>query len=137
MSETTLSAVIVEDDDRFRSLVKVVLGLIGINSVAEASDGHEAINVLKTFDADVVIMDWAMKGMNGISCTQQIRSGAGGCDPDVPIVMLSGHGGEDAIRLAHEAGVNVYLVKPTSIKPLFAGIQQAMNERRTARRGAV
>ena len=130
-------AVIVEDNTVMRKLIHAALASLGVAEIAEARDGAEAIETIRAGGADVVIMDWAMKGMNSISCTQQIRSGAGGCDPDVPIVMLSGHGGEDAIRLAHEAGVNVYLVKPTSIKPLFAGIQQAMNERRTARRGAV
>jgi two-component system chemotaxis response regulator CheY/two-component system phosphate regulon response regulator PhoB len=119
-------AVVVEDNPRFRELVKIVLGSLGITEVAEAKDGNDAIAVLETFDADIVIMDWTMGGMDGVTCTQHIRSGALGCDPDLPIVMLSGHGGDDAIRHAREAGVDVYLIKPISLRALHDGIQRAL-----------
>ncbi len=127
MSAQVQRAVVVEDNERFRDLVKIVLGSLGINEVAEAKDGHEAANVLKTFAADLVIMDWTMEGMDGITCTQHIRNGTLGNNPSMPIVMVSGHGGEDVVPQAREAGVNVYLTKPTSIKALHAGIQKALN----------
>jgi len=127
MSMEVRRAVVVEDNPRFRELVKVVLDSLGIADVAEARDGGEAIEVLQTFDADVVIMDWSMEGMDGIACTQHIRSGTLGCDPNLPIVMVSGHSGDDAIRQAHDAGVDVYLVKPISLKALHAGIQKAVS----------
>ena len=127
MSAQVQRAVVVEDNERFRDLVKIVLGSLGINEVAEARDGHEAENVLKTFAADLVIMDWTMEGMDGITCTQHIRNGTLGNNPSVPIVMVSGHGGEDVLLQAREAGVDVYLTKPISIKALHAGIQKALN----------
>lgn len=65
--------------------------------------------------------------MDGITCTRHIRSGTLGSNPAMPIIMVSGHGGEDMIQQAHEAGVDVYLTKPISIKALHAGIRQAVN----------
>ena len=120
-------AVIVEDNPRFRDLVKIVLGSMGIEDIAEARDGHEAAEVLKTFDAGLVIMDWTMEGMDGITCTRHIRNGTLGSNPAMPIVMVSGHSGDDLIQQAHEAGVDVYLTKPISVKALHAGIQRAVN----------
>ena len=127
MSAQVQRAVVVEDNERFRDLVKIVLGSLGINEVVEAKDGHEAANVLKTFAADLVIMDWTMEGMDGITCTQHIRNGTLGNNPSMPIVMVSCHSGEDVVLQAHEAGVDVYLTKPISIKALHAGIQKALN----------
>ena len=127
MSTQIQRAVVVEDNARFRDLVKIVLGSLGINEVAEAKDGHEAADVLKTFAADLVIMDWTMDGMDGITCTRHIRNGTLGNNPSMPIVMVSGHSGEDVVLQAREAGVNVYLTKPISIKALHAGIQKALN----------
>ena len=120
-------AVVVEDNERFRDLVKIVLGSLGINEIAEARDGHEAAHVLKTFAADLIIMDWTMDGMDGITCTRHIRNGTIGSNSSTPIVMVSGHSGEDVVLQAHEAGVDVYLTKPISIKALHAGIQKALN----------
>ncbi len=127
MSEAIQRAMIVEDNGRFRDLVKIVLGSLGIEHVAEAKDGHEAAEVLKTFDASLVIMDLSKEGMDGIACTRHIRNGSLGCNPTTPIVMVSGHSGEDIIQQAHEAGVDVYLTKPISIKALHAGIRKALN----------
>ena len=122
-------ALIVEDNDRFRELIIFVLKSLGATDIVEARDGREAIDRLQTFDADVVIMDWKMEGMDGMQCSRHIRSGALGRNASVPIVMVSGHGGAEVVRDARGAGVDVYLTKPISIKYLHAGIADAVNVR--------
>jgi CheY-like chemotaxis protein len=120
-------ALIVEDNDCFRDLVKIVLNSLGVTDIVEAKDGREAIEALTTVDADLVIMDWTMAGMDGIECTERIRSGVFGSNPAIPIVMVSGNGDDNSIQHAYAAGVDVFLVKPISLKSLFAGIMKAAN----------
>ena len=120
-------AVVVDDNAQFRELLKMVLGSFGVTQVVEAKDGVEAMRVLDSFDADVVIMDWRMAGMDGITCARRIRNIVLSRNPDLPIVMLSGYGDENDVRKAHDAGVDVYLTKPISMKPLLAGIQKAVS----------
>ncbi len=127
MSIGIQKALIVEDNDCFRELIKIVLNSLGVTDIVEAANGRKAIEALKTFNPDLVIMDRTMVGMDGIECTGHIRSGAHGCNPATPIVMVSGHGGEDSIEDAVEAGVDVYLVKPISLKPLYTGILKALD----------
>lgn len=126
MPKEVRKAMVVEDSPRFRELIKIALDSLGIKDVAEARDGCEAIDVLKTFAPDIVIMDWAMEGMDGIACTQHIRSGTLACDPNLPILMVSGHGDDELISRAHDAGVDVYLVKPISMRTLHGGILKAL-----------
>lgn len=123
-------ALIVEDNDRFRELITFVLRSLGAKDIVEARDGREAIDMLQTFDADVAIMDWKMAGMDGMECSRHIRSGTRHRHATVPIVMVSGYGGDDAIRHAQGAGVDVYLNKPISMKHLHKGISSAVNARR-------
>lgn len=131
MSIGVQRAVVVEDNARFRDLIKLVLESLGVEAIDEANDGQEALEVLQRVDAGLVIIDWTMDGMDGMACTRHIRSGALGRNSTVPIVMVSGHGGEDVVRHAEEAGVDVYIAKPISIKALFAGIQGAISGRRS------
>ena len=119
-------AVIVEDCPHFRELIKIILNSLGASEIIDASNGVEALKVLDSFDADVVIMDRKMDQMDGISCTRHIRTDQQSRNPNLPIVMVSGYGAEEDIRGAYEAGVSSYLVKPISLKPLYAGIVKAI-----------
>jgi len=125
MESEVRKAVIVEDSARFRDLLKLALSSFGIHDVIEAKDGKDALEVLEKTDVDVVVMDWTMVGMDGIACTRHIRNGMTR-NTDVPIIMVTGRGGEDNIQHAYAVGVDVYLVKPISLKSLHGGIERAI-----------
>ncbi|MBF0563310.1 MAG: response regulator [Alphaproteobacteria bacterium] len=116
---------IVEDSVLFRDLIRLVLNSLGVEEVVEADDGHQALEILKTFAAGMVVMDWMMPGMDGIECTQRIRW-ASRCNREVPIVMVSCRDGTTDIQKAIESGVNSYVVKPTSATRLLAGFLAAI-----------
>ena len=127
MVEKGRRAVVVEDDEQMRMIIRVVLEMLRIGDIVEVGSGEEAIAALRDGAADVVIMDWMMPGMNGIDCTRIIRSGdIDGIAPDVPVVMLTAVTGEEAERMAMEAGANAFLHKTSSIKLLYAEIRKLL-----------
>lgn len=116
-------AVVVEDDEQMRIIIRTVLEMLEITDIIEVGDGDAAVSALQGGNVDVVVMDWMMPGMNGFDCTRVIRSGAVvGLDPNVPIVMLTAVTGS-AERRALEAGANIFLNKTASVRRLFAEIK--------------
>lgn len=120
-------ALVADDNERFRALVRAVLDSLGVEDIIEAANGHDAIEALKTFDAGLVVLDWMMPGMDGIECTRRIRS-THHHNPCVPIVMVSARDSGSDIQAAIEAGVTAYIPKPTSAMRLFGGFLAAVAE---------
>jgi DNA-binding response OmpR family regulator len=67
---------------------------------------------------DVVILDWEMPGLNGASFVRMVRSPSTFPLPDVPIIMLTGHGERARVIEAVCVGVNEFLLKPVSTNAL-------------------
>lgn len=112
LAYSDLSVVIVDDLRSMRLILKSVLRSVGIEQVAEASDGEEALQLLKNQSHDLVITDLSMKPMNGIELTRRLRKRESGTNAFVPILMISGHGEKANIQQAMEAGVSAFLLKP-------------------------
>lgn len=88
----------------FRALLEK---LPGVEVVAEASDGREALRLIEAVQPDVVLMDIGMAGMNGLEATARAASAF----PRVRIVILSMHASEEYVLQALRAGAAGYLVK--------------------------
>ena len=73
----------------------------------EASDGEEAIRLAKTLRPDVVVMDCALPGVNGLIATRRILEN----NKDVAVLMLSMHSEDTWVRQALEAGARGYMLK--------------------------
>lgn len=113
---------LVEDNADFRRLLKTVLAAIGVTMIAEAGDGTDALEVLKTFEADLVLLDWNMSPMDGLDFVRHIRTATDSPNPYLPIILVTGHTDADLIVKARNAGVNEFLAKPISAKSLLARI---------------
>ena len=79
-----------------------------IEVVGEAGDGEEAIKLAKQARPQVVVMDCALPGMNGLEATRQILEDA----PDTAVLMLSMHAENTWVHQAIEAGAKGYIRKP-------------------------
>jgi len=78
-----------------------------MNVVGEAGTGEEAIALAKQLRPQVVIMDCALPGMNGLQATRQIMDDS----PDVAVLMLSMHSESTWVRQAIDAGAKGYVLK--------------------------
>lgn len=85
--DTTLRLLLVDDEGAFRHAARKALGRRGYQ-VIEASSGEAALEVLAGEPVDLVLLDLKMAGLDGIATLQRIRT----LQPDLPVVILTGHG---------------------------------------------
>src|ERR1700678_4561245 len=115
----SLAVLVVDDNQYTRKMVRNLLVNCGVKDVFEANDGIAALDAIRSIGPDVVVLDWEMPLLSGAELVRIVRSPGVFPMPDVPIIMLSGHGepwrGVEAVKL----GVNEYLVKPVSAKSIY------------------
>ncbi|MBE9547617.1 MAG: response regulator transcription factor, partial [Proteobacteria bacterium] len=90
----------------------------GIKVVGEAEDGRKAIVKAEELHPDVVVMDIAMPGLNGLEATRQIKKRF----PDMKIIILTMHANEEYILQSLKAGASGYLVKKAAPAELISAI---------------
>ncbi|MCD6295927.1 MAG: response regulator [Deltaproteobacteria bacterium] len=94
--------------------------------VASAYTGTEAIQILRKHDFDVAVLDLKMEEMDGIEVLKIFKK----MDPKMVVIMLTGHGSEQAAREGIEFGAFDYLTKPCELEELLAKIREAYQERK-------
>jgi two-component system chemotaxis response regulator CheY len=109
---------VVDDEHYMRKVVRTLLMSIGVGTVYEAADAPAGLELIRTMAPDVVILDWEMPGLDGPSFVRMVRSPETFPYPDVPIIMLTGHGERSRVIEAVQIGVNEFLLKPVSTKSL-------------------
>jgi DNA-binding NarL/FixJ family response regulator len=103
-----IRVLLAEDHTLVRAGFRVLLEKIeGVLVIGEVSDGLEAVKMSKELEPDVVLMDIAMPGMNGLEATRRIRQEA----PKTRILMLSMYTNEEYLKEALRAGAAGYLLK--------------------------
>ena len=115
-TEDTMRALVIDDSRAMRMLLKRELVALGFE-VAEAGDGNEALARLAELGpVDVVLVDWTMPGMDGMTFVHQIRS-----DPayeEMRVVMITSESDPAQIFHALMAGVDEYATKPITREAL-------------------
>ncbi len=116
-----LKILIIDDTHEARTMLKNMLGTIGITQIFEASDGKEGMRFLDTaFDfVDIVLCDWNMPVMTGLDLLRQLRS----VDDQFPFMMITGRGDITSVAEAKGAGVSGYILKPYSLIQLETKIR--------------
>lgn len=117
MERTILVA---EDFDDTRLLIKVILESYEYG-VIEALDGVNAVEMFKRHSPDLVLMDMAMPGMDGLSATRTIRSLENGAG--VPIIAITAHGAH-FYEKAIAAGCSELIEKPVDFDSLLSAISR-------------
>ncbi|MBW1975737.1 MAG: response regulator [Deltaproteobacteria bacterium] len=120
MMEKKCRVLLVDDEEEFVRTLAERLELRGLMTRV-ALDGIEAMDLLDQSDVDVVVLDVRMPGMSGLDVLRQIKS----IKPDLPVILLTGHGdtkdGIEGMRL----GAFDYLMKPLDIDTLMEKIFEA------------
>ncbi len=114
---------VVDDESKIRAVIREYSEFEGYE-VDEASDGMEALGLVKLNDYDLIIMDVMMPKLDGFSACKEIRK-----IKDTPIIMLSARGEEYDKLFGFELGVDDYVVKPFSPKELMARVNAIISRR--------
>ena len=121
----TIKLLLVDDEKGFVDVVTKRLKIRNID-VTNAYSGTEAIQKLRKNDFDVVILDLKMEDMGGIEVLKTLKK----MDPAISVLMLTGHGSDQAARDGITHGAIDYLTKPCDFKTLLKKIYGAYNNKK-------
>ncbi|WP_195539957.1 response regulator transcription factor [Eubacterium maltosivorans] len=113
----------VDDEEKIRAIVRKYAEFEG-NEVVEAADGMEAVELAKSQDFDIIILDIMMPELDGFSACKEIRK-----YKDTPVIMLSARGEEYDRIHGFELGIDDYVVKPFSPKELMMRVSAILKRR--------
>ena len=118
----TLKVLVVDDEPHMRKVVRTMLLAVGIKTVYEAPDGMSGLEAIRKHMPHIVIVDWEMPLLDGAQFVRMVRSPMEFPAPDIPIIMLSGHGDRWRVVEAARLGAHEYLLKPVSATALLERI---------------
>ena len=114
----SIKVLIVDDDPSMRRVVRAMLGAVGVKHIHDAHDAISGLAAIRKLAPDIVIVDWEMPMLDGMDFVRLVREPGSFPNPDVPIIMLTGHGGRWRVVEAARVGIHEYLLKPVSTKAL-------------------
>jgi|SRR5579871_4516837 DNA-binding NarL/FixJ family response regulator len=115
---------LVDDHQLLRQAVRRALEDAGMEVVAEAGDGSEAVRLAIEIVPDVIVMDVSMPVLDGVEATRRIHAN----NPDLPIVVLTMHGEDAQRREALAAGATGFLTKDVSMQDVVRTVHQACGD---------
>lgn len=119
-SEPTIRLLLVDDEEAFVSVLSKRFARRNV-IVTPALNGTEALQRLRHADFDVAVLDLKMEGMDGIEVLKVFRKMA----PELPVIMLTGHGSQVAAQEGLAHGAFDYLSKPYDFEHLLLKIREA------------
>ncbi|MBI2714912.1 MAG: response regulator [Rhizobiales bacterium] len=114
----TTKVLVVDDEHYMRKVVRTLLMSIGVRTIYEAANGPTGLELIRSVSPDLAIVDWEMPGIDGTEFVRIVRSPETFPLPNIPIIMLTGHGERSRVIESVQVGVNEFLLKPVSSKAL-------------------
>jgi two-component system nitrogen regulation response regulator NtrX len=114
---------IIDDEKAIRKTLSEILSYEGYK-IEEASDGEEGLRKFRDKTFDVVLCDIKMPKLDGIEFLDKVRE----YNPDVPVIMISGHGTIETAVEAVKKGAYDYIAKPPDLNRLLITIRNAMDK---------
>ncbi len=105
-----LQILVVDDSSTFLKYLSHLLNDLGIENIATAKDGTEALDIIATQYFDLIITDYNMPNMDGLEMVNQIRHGKK--QNNIPILMITSEQSEERLTLLKNSGVSAVVDKP-------------------------
>ncbi|MGB5948935.1 MAG: response regulator [Parvibaculum sp.] len=115
--------------DDYRTMLRIVRNLLsklGFTDIDEASDGSQALAMMKARNYGLVISDWNMQPMTGFELLKTVRADEG--LKATPFIMVTAESKVENVVAARQAGVNNYIIKPFSAAVLKAKLKAVLGE---------
>ena len=119
---------VVDDNEDNRYVLSQQLNIQGYDNIIIATNGHEALNILRSKSFDLVLLDIMMPDLNGYEVLERMRS-----SPElrnIPVIMISGIGELDSVVRCIELGAEDYLPKPFEPTLLRARVRATLERKR-------
>lgn len=124
MDELKAKVLLVDDEQDFLTTLSERLEARGLK-VNTAASGEDAVKQVDDQNYDLIILDLAMPGIDGLETLKRIKAK----QPDTEIIMLSGQGSIKTSIEAMKLGAEDFMEKPVNISELMAKISEAQNKR--------
>jgi CheY-like chemotaxis protein len=132
-----LGILVVDGNPHMRRLTRAMLTNLGAKSIYEAADGLAALEVVRTSDPDVIVLEQDVPVLTGAELLQIVRSPEVFPKPDLPVIMLTHCAHRRDVLEMMRLGAHELLVKPTSPKALQDRLLSVMvNPRKMVRIGS-
>ncbi|MDY6878789.1 MAG: response regulator [Desulfatiglans sp.] len=123
--ERRLKLLLVDDEEGFVNVIANRMSRRGIDTT-KVLNGIDAIQALRKQDFDVAVLDLKMEDMDGIEVLKIFKKMV----PNMPVIMLTGHGSARAAKEGIEQGAFDYLSKPCELQELVEKIREAVSKGR-------
>ena len=124
MTPRAETILVVDDEHLIRWSVEQVLRREGYG-VLQAGTGADALRLTQAESPDLVLLDIQLPDANGLEILERLRAG----DPDLPVIMITAHGGVESAVRAMKLGAHDYVIKPVNFEELSLSIRKALENR--------
>ena len=107
---SAVSVLIVDDQQSMRGICKYILTQLGFTNIVEAKSGRDALGKLEKSSVDLIISDWNMDDIDGLTLLRVIRKHPK--TQGMPFIMATGRSDKEQVKEAISSGVNNYIIKP-------------------------
>ncbi|WP_423066330.1 response regulator [Devosia sp. CN2-171] len=107
---SAISVMIVDDQQSMRGICKYILNQLGFTNIIEAKSGRDALGKLEKSPVDLIISDWNMDDIDGLTLLRVIRKHPK--TQGMPFIMATGRSDKEQVKEAISSGVNNYIIKP-------------------------
>lgn len=124
------SFMVVDDSIVVRNLIKWLLKSCRAREICEAADGARAREVFRSYSPDIIVVDWEMQPVDGLTFVNHVRDLEGSPDPYVSVIMMSSCRQCRRALVARDAGADAFVTKPLSRAGLLGAIQSVIENPR-------
>ncbi|HEX2582438.1 MAG TPA: response regulator [Dongiaceae bacterium] len=121
-----LNILIVDDYRTMLRIIRNLLKQLGFDHVDEATDGSQALQMLRERNYGLVISDWNMEPITGLQLLKEVRTDAR--LKSMPFIMITAESKTENVVAAKEAGVSGYIVKPFNAETLRTKLQAVLGQ---------
>src|ERR1700731_2784967 len=119
---------VVDDEATSRKVLARILSSTGYDC-REAKGGREGLDLIRTEQPSLLLLDFDMPGLDGAQVVERLRSDKDPAIAQIPVIMLTGHGGEESEVRGLEAGGDDFVTKPINVAVLRARIETQLRLR--------
>jgi len=119
-----MRVMLIDDSKTMRNIQRSVLNQLGEHEYEEASDGNDALSKIAAFAPDLILVEWNMKEMDGLTFVKRLRQ----TNKTTPVIMVTTETERSRVVEAIKAGVNNFVVKPFTPDLLSQRIDETLSK---------